>query len=279
MGGYSPWSPPPPVAVAFATVARTAAEADVEGVLRRPTLRPCFAVVELEQLHVVLSTVDATSLVSKHDVDFDPLRDVPVVTDADALRRGGRLRALSLRQASPGHLMLPLEAEDRAVHALHHATHRRVDEGPPPLLLGGVARGRLRTLLGHVLSRCVRAGDPEVPAVGPQREVTVGHPRRADEHRARHRSTKPRGPQESGKHANEVAVDGEVDETEGFACRPVLERDSANNGAAHHASPPCGLANRPTIARKSVPGVPPRFSFSASSRAAAARPMVVSRSR
>lgn len=150
--------------------------------------------VELEQLHVVLSTVDATSLVSKHDVDLDPLRDVPVVTDADALRRGGRLRALRRRQASPRRLVLLLESEDHAVHAFHQATHRRVDEGPPPLLLGGVVGRGLRTLLGHVLSRGVRAGDPEVPSVGPQREVAVGHLRRADEYWACHRCTKIRGP-------------------------------------------------------------------------------------
>jgi len=43
-------------------------------------------VVELKLLRVILAAVDTTALVTKYDMDLDPLREVTVVADSDLSR-------------------------------------------------------------------------------------------------------------------------------------------------------------------------------------------------
>ena len=165
--------------------------------------------VELENLDVAFTAVDATSFVAQHDVDFHPLRDVTVVTNADA---GGPLlrRALLGRfKRAPREVVLLLQAQHGSVHVLHHTVDARVGELPPPLFFGAVARLGLRALRTNIISGCGTAGHPEMATVEPNREQAVAHRRHADLLGQAHRLYQPPLPREQHAPPDLPSVDGQ----------------------------------------------------------------------
>ena len=75
--------------------------------------------VKLEDLDVAFTAVHALTFVTKNNVDFHPLRDVPVVTNPDARSFPLRCALLGRLKRAPREIMLLLEAEHGMVHVFH----------------------------------------------------------------------------------------------------------------------------------------------------------------
>ena len=110
--------------------------------------------VELENLDVAFTTIRAASLVTQNNMNFHPLRDVAVVTNADAGGLFTRRALLSRFKRAPREVVLLLQPQHGTVHVLHKTVDARVGEFPPPLFLGVVARLRLRALRSNIIGRC-----------------------------------------------------------------------------------------------------------------------------
>jgi len=197
-------------------------------------------VVELENLDVAFTAVYASPLVTQHDMDFHPLRDVTVVANTNT---GGFLlgRALLGRfKRTPREIMLLLQAQHGTIHVLHQAVDARVGELPPPLFLGAVAGLGLRALRLNIVSGCGTAGHPDVTTVEPDREQPVAHRRHADLLWQPHRLRQPPLPREQHAPPDLPTVDGQGRNAGAGGQRPVLERQAAHVRLVgrHHRPPP-----------------------------------------
>jgi len=196
--------------------------------------------VKFEDHDVAFTAVHTASIVTQDDVDFDPLRDVAVVTNPNA---GGlllRRALLGWLKRSPREVVLLFQAQHGTVHVLHQTVDARVGELPPPLFLGVVARLGVRALCSNIIGRCGTASHPEVATVQPDREQTVAHRRHADLLRQAHRLCQPPLPREENTPPNLPAVDGQGSDARASVQRPVLERQSAHVRLVgrHHRPPP-----------------------------------------
>ena len=196
--------------------------------------------VELENLDVAFTAVHASTLVTKNNVDFHPLWDVPVVTNSDV--RGFLLRRalLGWLKRTPRELMLLLEAEHGLVHVLHQTVDAGVGKLPPPLFLGVVARFRVRALRTNIIGRCGTAGHPKVTTVKPDREQSVAHRRHADLLGNTHGLSKPPLPSEQHPPPHLPTVNRHRGDPLAGVQRPLLECQTANIRfvGRHHRPPP-----------------------------------------
>ena len=196
--------------------------------------------VELENLDVAFTAVDASSFVSQHDVDFHPLRDVAVVANTNA---GGLLLRRALLgwfERAPHEVVLLLQSQHGTVHVLHQTVDARIGEFPPPLFLGAVARLGLRAFCTNIVSGCGTAGHPEVTTVQPDGEQAVAHRRHADLLGQAHRLCQPPLPREQHAPPDLPTVNGQGRNAGAGGQRPVLERQATHVRfvGRHHRPPP-----------------------------------------
>ena len=195
--------------------------------------------VKLEDLDVAFTAVHALTFVTKNNVDFHPLRDVPVVTNPDARSFPLRCALLGRLKRAPREIMLLLEAEHGMVHVFHQTLDAGVGKLPPPLFLGVVARLCLRTFCSNILRRCRATCQPEVTTVEPNGKQPVAHPRHADLLGNTHGLSKPPLPSEQHTPPDLPTVNSHRGDSLAGVQRPILECQTAHiRLVGRHQRPP-----------------------------------------
>ena len=196
--------------------------------------------VKFENLDVAFTAVHASTFVTKNDVDFHPLWDVPVVTNPDARSFPLRCALLGRLKRAPREIMLLLEAEHGLVYVLHQTVDAWVGKLPPPLFLGVVARLCLRTFCSNILRRCRATCQPEVTTVEPNGKQTVAHSRHADLLGDTHGVGKPPLPSEQHPPPHLPTVHRHRGDSLAGVQRPVLECQTVHVrfSGRHHRPPP-----------------------------------------